>query len=109
MFFEFEFKIMSDDEDFTIDASTRNVLLYGELLRDKSSHESIEAAIYRRINVSKVNNVLGTERAITSYFMFLLYHGKSLADTTWLLPKRAKVETPPKYWILSVSRAEVAC
>ena len=87
---------MSDDEDFTIDASTGNMLLHGELLHNKSFEELMEAAIYRGINVSKVKNALDTKRAITSYFMFLLYHGKPLADTTWRLPKRAKVETPPK-------------
>ena len=56
----------------------------------------MEAAIYRGVNVSKVKNALDTERAITSYSMFLLYHGKPLADTTWRPPKRAKVETPSK-------------
>ena len=67
---------MSDDEDFFIDAGTGDVLLRGELLHNKSSHELMEAAIYRGIGVSKVKNGLDTERAITSYFMFLLYHGK---------------------------------
>ena len=66
----------------------------------------MEAVIYRGIDVSKVKNALDTKRAITSYFMFLLYHGKPLADTTWRLPKRAKVETPPKNPIVTVSRWE---
>ena len=48
---------MSDDEDFTIDASTGNVLLHGELLHNKSSEELTEAAIYRGIDVSKVNRI----------------------------------------------------
>ena len=87
---------MSDDEDFSIDAGTDNALLYVELLRNKSSQELIEAAIYRGINVSKVKNALDTKRAITSYFMFLLCYGKPLSDTTWQPPKRVKVETPPK-------------
>ena len=93
---------MSDDEDFTIDASTGNVLLHGELLHNKSSEELMAAAIYRGIDVRKVKNALDTERAITSYVMFLLYHRKLLADTTWRLPKRAKVETPPKNRIVTV-------
>ena len=97
---------MSDDEDFTIEASTGNVLLHGELLRNKSSAELMEAAIYRGIDVSKVKNALDTERSITSYFMFLLYHRKPLADKTWRLPKRTKVETPPKNRIVTVSRWE---
>ena len=97
---------MTDDEDFTIDASTGDVLLHGEVLRNKSPHELMEAAIYRGIDVSKVKDALDTERAITSYFMFLLYHGKPLADTTWRLPKRAKVETAPKNRIVTVSRWE---
>ena len=95
---------MSDDEDFTIDAGTGNVLLHGELLQNKSFHELMEAAIYRGVDVSKVKSALDVERAITSYFMFLLYHGKPLADTTWRLPKRAKVETPPKNRIVTASR-----
>ena len=73
---------MSDNEDFSIDAGTGNVLLHGELLRNKSSHELMEAVIYRGVDVNKVKNALDTEWAITSYFMFLLYHGKPLADTT---------------------------
>ena len=97
---------MSDDEDFIIDASTGDVLLHGEVLRNKNLHELMEAAIYRGINVSKVKDVLDTKREITSYFMFLLYHGKPLADTTRRLPKRAKVETPPKNRIVTVSRLE---
>ena len=83
---------MSDDEDFTIDAGTGNVLLHGELLQNKSSHKLMEAAIYKGIDVSKVKNTLDIKRAITPYFMFLLYHGKPLADTMWLPPRRAKVE-----------------
>ena len=54
LFCGFEFKIMSDDEDFTIDASTGDVLLHGEVLRNKCPHELMEAAIYRGIDVSKV-------------------------------------------------------
>ena len=46
LFCGFEFNIMSDDEDFTIDASTGDVLLHGEVLRNKSPHEPMEAAIY---------------------------------------------------------------
>ena len=87
---------MSDDEDFSIGASTDNVLLHGELLRNKISQELMEAAIYRGVNVSKVNNVLDTKRSITSYFMFLLCYGKPLSDKTWRPSKRAKVDTPPK-------------
>ena len=97
---------MSDDEEFSIDAGTSNVLLHGEPLRNKSSHELIEAAIYRRIDVSKVKNTLDTKRAIISYFMFLLYHGKPLADTTWRPPKRAKLDMPPKNRIVTVLRWE---
>ena len=97
---------MSDDEDFTIDAGTGNVLLHGELLQNKSFHELMEAAIYREVDVSKVKSALDVERAITSYFMFLLYHGKPLADATLRLPKRVKVETPQKNPIVTVSRWE---
>ena len=78
---------MSDDEDFTIDASTGDVLLHGEVVRNKSPQELMEAAIYRGVDASKVKDALDTERAFASYFMFLLYHGKSLADTTWRLPR----------------------
>ena len=98
---------MSDDKDFTIHASTGDVLLHGEVLRNKSPHELMEAAIYRGIDVSKVKDALDTERAITSYFMFLLYHGKLLADTTWRLTKRVKVKTPRKNWNVTVSRWKV--
>ena len=52
----------------------------------------MEAAIYKGVDVSKLKDALDTEQAITSYFMFLLYHGKPLADTMWLPPRRAKVE-----------------
>ena len=72
---------MSDEQDFSIDAGTGNVLLHGELLQNKSFHELMEAAIYRGVDVSKVKSALDAEREITSYFMFLLYHGKPLADT----------------------------
>ena len=82
------------------------MLLHGELLHNKSSEELMEAVIYRQVNVSKVKNVLDTKQAITSYFMFLLYHGKPLADTTWRMPKRVKVKTPPKNRIVTVSRLE---
>ena len=94
---------MSDDKDFSIDANTGDVLLYGELFRNKNSRELMEAAICRGIDVSKVKDVLDTKWAITSYFMFLLYYGKPLADTTWWLPKRAKMETLPKNRIVIVS------
>lgn len=97
---------MSDEQDFSIDAGTGNVLLHGELLQNKSFHELMEAAIYRGVDVSKVKSALDAERAITSYFMFLLYHGEPLADATLRLPKRAKVETPPKNPIVTVSRWE---
>ena len=106
LFCGFKFNIMSDDEDFTIDASTGDVLLHGEVLHNKSPNELMEAAIYRGIDVSKFKDALDTERAITSPFMFLLYHGQPLADTTWRLPKRAKVETPPNNRIVTVSRWE---
>ena len=49
---------MSEDKDFTINAGTGNV----------------------------VKNALDIERAIASYFVFLLYHRKSLADTGWSRP-----------------------
>ena len=97
---------MSNNEDFSIDANTGDVLLHGELLRNKRPHELIEAAIYRWIDVSKVKDALDTKRTITSYFMFLLYHGKPLADTICRLPKRAKVEPPPKNRIVTVSQWE---
>ena len=74
---------MSDDEDFTIDAGRGSVLMRRELLCNKSCQELMEAAIYRGIDVSKVKNALDVERAITSYFMFLLYHRLPLADATW--------------------------
>ena len=73
---------MSDDEDFTLDAGTGNMLLRGELLRNKNCQELMDAAIYRGIGVSKVKNVLDIERAITSYSMFMLYHGQPLVGTT---------------------------
>ena len=92
---------MSDNEDFTIDAGTGNVLLLGELLRNKSSQELMDAAIYRGINVSNVKNALDTERAITSYFMLRLYHGLPLTMSKWRPPKRAKAETPPKHRTVS--------
>ena len=82
------------------------MLLHGELLQNKSFHELMEAAIYRGVDVSKVKSALDAKRAITSYFMFLLYHGEPLADATLRLPKRAKVETPPKNRIVTVSRWE---
>ena len=82
------------------------MLLHGEVLRNKSPHKLMEATIYRGIDVSKVKDALDTERAIASYFMFLLYHGKPLADTPWRLPKRAKVETSPKNRIVTISRWE---
>ena len=44
---------MSDDEDFSIDADTGNVLLHGELLRSKSFHELMEAAISRGMMSAK--------------------------------------------------------
>ena len=69
---------MSDDQDFTIDADTGNILLRGELLHNRSSQELIDATISRGIDVSNVKHALDIERAITSYFMFLLYHGKLL-------------------------------
>ena len=97
---------MSDDEDFTIDAGTGDVLLHGEPLRNKSSDELMEAAIYRGVNVSKVKNRLDTERAITSYFMHRLYHGLPLTMSTWRPPKRAKAETLLKHRTVSVSRWE---
>ena len=97
---------MSDEQDFSIDAGTGNVLLHGELLQNKSFHELMEVAIYKGVDVSKVKSALDAERAISSYFMFLLYHGKPLTDTTWLFPKRAKVETLPKNRIVAVSRWE---
>ena len=97
---------MSDEQDFSIDAGTGNVLLHGELLQNKSFHELMEAAIYRGVDVSKVKSALDAERAITSYFMFLLYHGEPLADATLRLPKRAKVKMPPKNRIVTVSQWE---
>ena len=95
---------MSDDKDFTIDTGTGDVLLHGELLQNKSFHGLMEAVIYRGVDVSKVKNALDAERAISSYFMFLLYHGKPLTDTTWRPPKRVKAETSPKNWIVTVSQ-----
>ena len=79
------------------------MLLRGELLHNKSSRELIDAAIYRGVDVSNVKHALDIERSIASSFMFLLYHGKLLADTTWWSPKRAKVKTPPNRRTVSVS------
>ena len=68
LFCRFEFKIMSGDEDFTINTSTDNVL-HGELLPNKSSHELMKAAIYRGINVSKGKNALDKYQA-GNYVLF---------------------------------------
>ena len=97
---------MSDDEDFTVDAGTGNVLTRGELLCNKSCQELMDTAIYGGIDVSKVKNALDIERAITSYFMLRLYHGLPLTMSKWRPPKRAKADTPPKHRTVSVSRWE---
>ena len=62
---------MLDNDDFAIDAGSGNVLLHGELLRNKSYQELLDVAIY---SISNVKNAMDIERAITSYFMHLLYH-----------------------------------
>ena len=95
---------MSNSGDFTLDAGTGNVLLRGELMRNKSCQELMDAAIYKGIDVRKVKNPLDIEQAITSYVMSLLCSWLPLADTTWQPPKRAKVRTPQKHWTLSVLR-----
>ena len=95
---------MTNDQDFTIDAGTGNVLLQEELLHKKPLKSYVmDAAIYRGDDVSNIKNALDIKRRIVFYFMFLLYHGKSFANTTWWPPKRAKVETPPNHWTVSVS------
>ena len=95
---------MSDNDDLTTDPGSGNVLLHGELLRNKSWREPMDAAIYRNICIKNVKNALDIEWAIASYFMYLLYHGKPLADTTWWPSKRTKVDTSPNCRTITVLR-----
>ena len=94
------------EEELTVDEATGEVLLGGDLLRNRSFEDLMDAAIFRGVDVSNIKNAIDCERAIKAYFIHRLCNGKPLAQTTWRPPKRMKVETPPNHRIVTVSRWE---
>ena len=72
---------------------------------NKSSRELMDTEIHRGVDVRKVKNALDIKQAITSYYLtFLSYCGMLLAGTILRPLERAKVETPPNHWTVSVLR-----
>ena len=58
LFCGLEFKIMTAEEDFTVGADTRDVLLREELLQNRSFHELMEAANFSGAGVDNFKSAI---------------------------------------------------